>query len=227
MNQAMNSIITELKNIYLMYGDRTSLDTVKDKVVNEDVIKGMNVELQEDEQLKIKIPVVLVDSKLVSFFKPAKMAMSGTPLPIIEDDSKKIAKLVNELNNLSSLESGQNESFNRAIKDIESTRSVDEILDELERVYKYYKDKLDFPRIMGYIVNSPQLYITRVDVEKTKLFEIPVYLPIGRFVDNDSEELLNPDKFLLEIKPESEIKDDSNYIADLTNRLINIMTESN
>ncbi|MQS76716.1 hypothetical protein FHL06_10075 [Lactobacillus halodurans] len=226
MDDKMDSIISKLKNIFLMYGDTTSFNIINTWIINEKVINVWDIQFQNDENLNIKVPVAVIDSKKISFFKPAKMAMSGVPLPIIEEDSKKIMQLLNQLHYLSEKNGKQVRKFEPRIDDIDSTNSINLILDELKRIYEYYNDKLDFPRIMGYIVNSPELYITHVNVEKTKLFDISIYLPIGKFVDNDSEELLTPDNSLIAIKSEGEIKNDSKYIADLINQLINIMTKS-
>lgn len=226
MNKRMSSIMTELKKIYLMYGDTTSLNVIKTMIIDENMDVTDKIQFQKDENLNIKIPVIWINSKKIIFFKPVKEALQEIPLPIIEDDSIKIKKLLNELNDIKQSDSAHVTKYKFHIDNINSIESIDMILAELERIYDYYNDKLDFPRIMGYIVNSPQLYITQVNVERTKLFNIPIYLPIGKFADNDSEGLLNPDKTLLVVKSENDIKQDSNYIANLINRLIYLMTES-
>lgn len=99
------------------------------------------------------------------------------------------------------------------------------IMSELEVIYGFYQDNFSLKRIKSYILSMPEgSKIIQVETGNVVTFGHDITLPIAKFNDDkDSIGLLQVTHTMINDRGVKAISDDSRRVADLVNRLIELI----
>ncbi|WP_334332576.1 MULTISPECIES: hypothetical protein [unclassified Companilactobacillus] len=100
------------------------------------------------------------------------------------------------------------------------------ILSELEVIYGFYQDKFSLERIKKYILSMPdKSRIIGVEEGMVPMYDHNLTLPIGKFNDEtDSVSLLLVTHTMVQTRDTKIIANDSHRVADLVNRLVELLS---